>query len=138
MATVGRSWCGDDSCQFVGLTSWLFYAWCHAAFILLYILIYKLRKSIGNKQTAIHIETQQWYAIIELLKEQGWKVTREYIGFDKGIDYDQYVLKLNGEKILFSWDNLDEGKIQCSKKSMKKIDHVWETQVKEEMETLKN
>ena len=107
-----------------------FYAWCHAAFVLLYILIYKLRKSKGNKQTATHIETQHWYAIIELLKDQGWKVTREYIAFDKGIDYDHYVLKLNGEKILFSWDNLDEGKIQCSKRRMKKLENEFKVNFK--------
>ena len=58
-----------------------------------------------EKLIATDIKTKDWYSIIESLKKDGWKVTNEYNQFDKGIDFDLYELILNGEKIVFAWDN---------------------------------
>jgi hypothetical protein len=67
---------------------------------------------------ATDIETQTWNSIIESLLEEGWKISSEYKGFDKGIDFDLYELKKNDEIIIFAWDNWFEGEFKCSKERM--------------------
>ena len=71
---------------------------------------------------ATSIETGKWYSIIKSLKRNGWKVVSEYNLFDKGIDFDLYELKKNGEKIIFAWDNWFEGEIKCSEERMLSIE----------------
>ena len=39
------------------------------------------------------IPTDIFYRVISELRSEEWKVVSEYAGFDKGIDYDLYVLK---------------------------------------------
>ena len=57
-----------------------------------------------TKRTRIKgIDTDLFYQIIEELKSDGWKVSLDYMGFDKGIDYDLYVLKKAGKRLKFSW-----------------------------------
>ena len=74
-----------------------------------------------EKRIATDIKTEVWYSIIESLKKDGWKVTTEYNQFDKGIDFDLYELTLNGEKIVFAWDNWFEGEIKCTEQIMKNL-----------------
>ena len=61
---------------------------------------------------ATGIETQLWNTIQADLRESGWKLKSQYRGFDKGIDFDLYILKKNKEKLLFAWDNWIEGEIK--------------------------
>jgi hypothetical protein len=62
-----------------------------------------------NNKIAINIETTLFDKIIQDLKKEGWRVKKEYYGFDKGIDYDFLVLKKDGNIIEFTWDNYGEG-----------------------------
>ncbi len=78
-----------------------------------------------KKLIATDIKTEYWYFIIESLKKDGWKVTKEYNQFDKGIDFDLYELTLNGEKILFAWDNWLEGEIKCTEQRMRNLESTF-------------
>ena len=60
------------------------------------------------------VKTELWNAIIQHCLSDGWCVTHEYDGFDKGIDHDFLLLTKGGQEILFGWDNWFEGEIKCS------------------------
>jgi hypothetical protein len=83
-----------------------------------------------EKLIATDIETKDWYSIIELLKKDGWKVITEYNQFDKGIDFDLYELTLNGENIVFAWDNWFEGEIKCSEQRMRSLETTFRIKFK--------
>lgn len=75
---------------------------------------------------ATNIETEIFYSIIKLLKENGWKLTAEYDEniFDKGIDFDLYQFRKKNETILLVWNNWFEGEIKATKKTLDEIaDH---------------
>lgn len=76
---------------------------------------------------ATGIKTELWNLIIETLKKDKWKVTREYNLFDKGFDFDFYELHKNGEEILFGWDNWFEGEIKASENRMLSLEHEFNT-----------
>jgi len=61
----------------------------------------------------IDIETELGNKILEDLISDGWKKIREYspVAFDKGIDFDSYVLKKNKSKLKFKWNNWFEWEI---------------------------
>jgi len=73
---------------------------------------------------AIDINTELWYNIIDILKKDGWKVVISYFNFDKGIDFDFYVLKKENEEIILGWDNWMEGEIKCEENIMKQIEQM--------------
>ena len=65
-------------------------------------------------RTAIFLPTEQFNQVLDLLKKQGWKVCAEYLGLlNKGIDFDFYILKKNGEEVLMAWDNWGEGAVKA-------------------------
>lgn len=72
--------------------------------------------------TAIHISTDTWNRIVELLHADQWSVVYEYDNFDKGIDADLIVFEKNGERILLGWDNWFEGEIYCSTSRMEHLE----------------
>lgn len=74
---------------------------------------------------ATNIKANNWYSIIKSLKKDGWKVKTEYNQFDKGIDFDFYELTLNGEKIIFAWDNWFEGEVKCTKQRMRNLESIF-------------
>ncbi|MFT4601579.1 MAG: hypothetical protein ACI857_001762 [Arenicella sp.] len=65
----------------------------------------KLNYSKGPVVTIKGVKTADWNAVMTHLKKDEWYVEKEYSGFDKGIDYDSYVFKKNGKKIVMNWDN---------------------------------
>jgi hypothetical protein len=74
--------------------------------------------------TAVYIPTELWNKIIKSLANDNWKFTYQYDGFDRGIDFNLMAMEKNGEKILFGWDNWDEGEIQCSETIMQQIEKI--------------
>lgn len=62
-----------------------------------------------------NIETALGNEILESLKVDGWKVTKQYspLAFDKGIDFDSYTLKKDGQRINFEWTNWFEWTIRA-------------------------
>ncbi len=79
---------------------------------------------------ATGIKTELWNNILESLKKDKWKVTREYNLFDKGMDFDFYELHKNDEEILFGWDNWFEGEMKCSEERMLSLENKFNTQFK--------
>ena len=55
----------------------------------------------------VDIKTEVGNKILEDLMAAGWKKTHEYspVAFDKGIDFDSYVLKKGRSKLKFKWNN---------------------------------
>ncbi|MBO6509786.1 MAG: hypothetical protein JJ866_19745 [Roseibium sp.] len=62
------------------------------------------------------IKTETFHKVILELKEEDWKVSYTYDGFDKGIDYDRIDLVNDGIKLKFEWDNWFEGVIEGPEK----------------------
>jgi hypothetical protein len=60
-----------------------------------------------------NIETELGNTILAQLKSEGWKRKSQYspFAFDKGIDYDSYTLKKDGQELFFEWDNWFEWKV---------------------------
>ncbi len=58
------------------------------------------------------IPTDTFYQMLADLGTEQWKTVSEYAGFDKGIDYDLVVLKRQGIKLKFEWDNWFEGNVK--------------------------
>jgi hypothetical protein len=63
------------------------------------------------------IDTDLSNNILDELKLNGWKVTSQYspFVFDKGIDFDSYVLRKGSETLEFEW------KVSGSESSIKMI-----------------
>ena len=61
----------------------------------------------------IDIKTEVGNKILEDLLNDGWKKIREYspVAFDKGIDFDSYVLKKDRSKLKLKWNNWFEWEI---------------------------
>lgn len=72
---------------------------------------------------ATGIDTNSFYSALTFLKKSGWKLTAEYDTrlFDKGIDFDLYMLTKNGEVLLMAWDNWFEGEIEAPEKTLSEI-----------------
>ncbi len=77
-------------------------------------------------KTTINITTKDWYAIISELQNRGWKATRQYEGFDAGIDYDSCVLKKGSERIRCTWDNYTEGEFRCSDEVLEELRSIFQ------------
>ena len=58
------------------------------------------------------IPTDIFYQIISELRSEEWKAVLEYAGFYAGTDYDLVVLKRQGVKLKFEWDNWLEGSVE--------------------------
>ena len=65
-------------------------------------------------QTATYISTDDFNSIIVQLKQNKWRIRAEYISIlSKGIDFDFYILKKEGEEILLAWDPYDESSMKA-------------------------
>ncbi|NMM47802.1 hypothetical protein [Marinigracilibium pacificum] len=64
-------------------------------------------------KTAININTQVWKNIILCLIKDNWVVIEKYMAFDAGIDFDFLILKKGNDRIVFGWDNYEQGEIKC-------------------------
>ena len=85
------------------------------------------------------IVTDEWNRLLEHCVETGWKCVFSYDMFDKGIDYDLYILERPGEEIRFGWDNWFEGEIQCSPQMRTELEGLLGHQLEEgELSTLKS
>ncbi|MDR0228501.1 MAG: hypothetical protein LBI72_05485 [Flavobacteriaceae bacterium] len=67
-----------------------------------------------SPQTAISISTADWNRIIDYLKDHHWKLKKQYLGFDKGIDYDFYHFQKEKQDVKLAWCNWFEGEMQTS------------------------
>lgn len=78
-----------------------------------------------NKQNYVieDIKTEQGEEIIASLRQDKWKLSSQYslFAFDKGIDFDFYRLKKNGEELYFEWDNWFEWKVVSSQNNLKTL-----------------
>ena len=72
---------------------------------------------------ATNIDTDVFYAVINFLKENSWKLTAEYDEtlFDKGIDFDFYRFEKDNETVLMVWNNWFEGEIKSTSKTLDEI-----------------
>lgn len=69
---------------------------------------YRLR----GYRTIFPIPTDTFNAIIGDLAQDGWKKRYEYRGMDAWIDYGRIVLKHGDRRLVFEWDNWEEGSIE--------------------------
>ena len=76
-----------------------------------------------DRETIENISTDLGNEILDFLKSEKWKVVAQYspLSFDKGIDYDSYVLSKNGHQLKFEWDNWFEWKIEGNKAVIKDL-----------------
>ncbi|MTG99094.1 MULTISPECIES: hypothetical protein [Myroides] len=60
------------------------------------------------------IPTTSWNAIVDFLQKNKWKIKKQYpiMAFDKGIDYDYYLLVKNNLYIEMAWCNWFEGELK--------------------------
>lgn len=72
---------------------------------------------------ATNIITDIFYAVVEFLKENSWKLTAEYDEklFDKGIDFDLYRFEKDNETVLMAWNNWFEGEIKATTRTLDEI-----------------
>lgn len=80
-----------------------------------------LKFKLFNLAIIQDIPTEQYNTIIQFYLNKGWKKKFDYMGFDKGIDYDRIDLKNNKIKLRFEWDNWFEGKISGPKEEIVEI-----------------
>ncbi len=68
----------------------------------------------------VDVETELGNRIIASLKADGWCVAKEYslLAFDKGIDFDSYVLKKRDAMLEFEWTNWFEWEIAGDQQSL--------------------
>ena len=71
----------------------------------------------------VDIKTEIGNKILEDLIKEGWKKAHEYspLAFDKGIDFDSYVLKKDKSKLKFKWNNWLEWEISGTENELKII-----------------
>lgn len=70
---------------------------------------------------ATDVKTADWNSIVEGLREDGWKMSNKYLGFDAGIDYDFLVLRKGENSIEFAWGNWFEGEIKAEEELLQMI-----------------
>lgn len=70
-----------------------------------------------------NIDTELGNTILKDLRKSGWRKTKEYswLAFDKGIDFDSYTLKKDGQKLYFEWTNWFEWEITGSESTLAAI-----------------
>jgi hypothetical protein len=73
-----------------------------------------------------NVESGLWLKIIEQMLDNGWILTYKYDLFDAGIDYDLLKMKKGRSRIVFEWDNWDEGNFKCSKQTLSEIERLTE------------
>jgi len=80
----------------------------------------------------IDIKTELGNQILENLLADGWKKTREYspVAFDKGMDFDSYVLKKGNSKLKFKWTNWFEWEIRGAESELEIIVKKYDLTVK--------
>lgn len=68
-----------------------------------------------DAHTIADVDTETGNRLLQALTSEGWKVVDQYAptAFDKGIDYDHYVLARDGRRITCTWDNWTEWSIAC-------------------------
>jgi len=87
---------------------------------------------MNNNAIIEYIDTDLGNDILSKLKLEKWKVASQYnrLAFDKGIDFDCYTLKKNGEELYFEWDNWFEWKITGSEKIITSLAKQFSLKVK--------
>ncbi|MFP1680274.1 hypothetical protein ACLD02_16370 [Alloalcanivorax sp. C16-2] len=62
----------------------------------------------------IELDTEKGNQLLEALRRGGWKKVREYspLAFDKGIDFDSYTLRKDGQELVMEWTNWFEWEIR--------------------------
>ncbi|WP_428241689.1 hypothetical protein [Gynuella sp.] len=73
---------------------------------------------------AINIKTELGNEILaSLIKLHGWRVKSEYskLAFDKGIDFDSYILEKEGVRLEFEWTNWFEWEISGSIETLQEL-----------------
>ncbi len=71
----------------------------------------------------IDLDTDQGNQIIDELKSRGWKQTKQYfpLAIDKGVDFDSYTLKKDGQELIFEWSNWFEWEVKGSLDVLKRL-----------------
>lgn len=83
-----------------------------------------LRKSLREKDARLEgIATDLGNRIMEDLEKKGWKIASEYsnLMFDKGVDFDSYIMRKKDEELDFEWTNWDEWKITGTERLIKAL-----------------
>ncbi|WP_196161732.1 hypothetical protein [Reinekea sp. G2M2-21] len=78
---------------------------------------------------ATRIDTELGNIILEtLVKSKGWRVHSQYdqTAFDKGIDFDSYLIEKDGNKLKFEWTNWFEWEIVGDKSTMTQLSQEFE------------
>lgn len=77
------------------------------------------------------VDTNLGEKIIKDLKKSGWKIIDKYpMVFDKGIDYDFYILKRENEIIKFEWTNWFEWEISGSDEFISELSNKYKIAIK--------
>ena len=74
----------------------------------------------------IDLDTEKGNQLLEALRRSGWKMVAEYspLAFDKGIDFDSYTLRKDGQELVIEWTNWFEWEIRGGESALVAIaDH---------------
>jgi hypothetical protein len=69
------------------------------------------------------IPTDELRVLVAALRQQGWRKTGEYDGFDAWIDYGRLTLRRGLRKLTVEWDNWTEGSIEGPRSAIETIAH---------------
>lgn len=80
----------------------------------------------------VDVETELGNRIIASLKADGWRVAKEYslLAFDKGIDFDSYVLKKRDAVLEFEWTNWFEWEITGDQESLQYLADMFQLKIR--------
>ena len=81
----------------------------------------KLKFKVLNKATIKDIPTDKFKDLIKTKIDEGWDKIYVYDEFDAWIDYGKVIIKKDGIKLTFEWDNWTEGSVEGSSQEIEKL-----------------
>lgn len=81
----------------------------------------KLRFRVLRRASIVDIPTDDFNRLVSKLRDEGWRLRREYEGFDAWIDYGRLKLRKGTKTLIFEWDNWTEGMVQGPRQVVEQI-----------------
>lgn len=73
---------------------------------------------------AVDVKTEIGNEILaSLVKSNGWRIQSQYdeSAYDKGVDFDSYIIEKNGLELCFEWTNWSEWEITGDSHSVEQL-----------------
>ena len=81
----------------------------------------KLKFKVLGKATIKDIPTDKFNDLIKTKIDEGWNKIYVYDEFDAWIDYGKVIIKKDGIKLTFEWDNWTEGSVEGPSREIEKL-----------------